>query len=242
MLLCASVVLIYFWHFFSVNLNKAFLPTPMDSFRAFIILLNEGVLLPAFFISLARVVVSSLIAIVFAIPIGILMGRVQIIDQLFSPFVSVLYPLPKIVFLPILVVLFGLGNLPKVILIALIIFFQILVVVRDASKSIPKESLLSMKSLSTALRHKLRYLIFPWILPEILTSLRISVGTAIAVLFFAETFASFDGLGFLILDGMERRDYASMYAAILAMALLGLILYEMLNIIETKFCQWKKIH
>ena len=74
-----------------------------------------------------------------------------------------------------------------------------------------------------------------------MTSLRITLGTAIAVLFFAETFASSDGLGYFILDAMERREYSEMYAGIITMAGLGLIIYGVIDFIEHRFCKWQRI-
>lgn len=236
----AALLILGLWELAALWLDRPFLPTPLASFLAFARLMREGAMLPALLISTYRVVASSVLALAFAIPLGIAMGRKPWVNRLFSPLVTVLYPLPKVVFLPILVVLLGLGNAPKLLLIALIIFFQILVVMRDAVLSIPEESLLSMRSLSATPWQTLRHLIWPRCLPELLTSLRISVGTAIAVLFFAETFASFDGLGHLILNGMERRDYAAMYAGIIGMALLGIVLYELLALLERRYCHWAR--
>ncbi len=238
--LIATLCLLLFWHGLSILLAQPFLPTPYESFAAFFRLSLDWSMPQAFFISLFRVVVSSVLALLLALPMGIAMGRIESVNNFFSPFVAVLYPLPKVVFLPIFVVLMGLGNLPKIILIALIVYFQILVVVRDAAKAIPRESLLSMRSLSQSPFDMLRHLIWPWILPDLLTALRVSVGTAIAVLFFAETFASFDGLGHLILDGMEKRDYPAMYAGIIGMSLLGVLLYQCFAILEKRCCKWKR--
>lgn len=238
--LVATICLLLFWHIFSMLLAQPFLPTPLASFSSLLVLLQDGSLPKAFIISFFRVVVSTLLALVLALPMGIAMGRIEAVNRFFSPFIAVLYPLPKVVFLPIFVVLLGLGNLPKIILIALIVYFQILVVVRDAAKAIPRESLLSMRSLTQSPGAVFRHLIWPWILPDLLTALRVSVGTAIAVLFFAETFASFDGLGHLILDGMERRDYPAMYAGIIGMSFLGVLLYQCFAALERRCCSWKR--
>lgn len=235
-----TFVILLIWQGLALWLHRPFLPTPLDSFVAFAHLFREGALWPAFLISTYRVLMSSFLALLTAIPLGVAMGRYPAVNRLCSPMVTVFYPLPKVVFLPVLVVLLGLGNAPKILLITMIIFFQILVVMRDAVLSVPSESLLSMRSLTDSSWKIFCHLIWPYCLPELLTSLRISVGTAIAVLFFAETFASFDGLGHLILDGMERRDYPAMYAGIIGMALLGVLLYQLLALLERKYCHWSR--
>ncbi len=83
-----------------------------------------------------------------------------------------------------------------------------------------------------------KHVVFPACLPKILTALRISIGTAIAVLFFVESFATSKGLGYLIMDSWSRMDYPDLYAAIVAMALLGLCLYIMLEWVERTVCAW----
>lgn len=235
----ALFLLFALWQWGAIALDKAFLPGPLPTFQAFFQLIQEGVLLDAFLLSSGRILIAIGLALGLATPLGVLMALHPRINQVLSPFISVLYPLPKVVFLPILVVLFGLGNLPKIILIALIVFFQILVVVRDAVFQIPQEQFAAMASLSDRPWDRFRHVVFPAILPDLLTALRISVGTGIAVLFFAETFASFDGLGYLILDGMESRSYPDMYAAIVGMSLLGLALYGLLAWLENTFCRWR---
>ena len=67
------------------------------------------------------------------------------------------------------------------------------------------------------------------------------MGTAIAILFLAETFASQNGLGYYILDAMEKRDYGEMYGAIMAMGLLGLLFYEVVDFLEKKLIKWQKV-
>ncbi|MBR5319152.1 MAG: ABC transporter permease [Peptococcaceae bacterium] len=227
------------WQLGSMALNKPFLPAPGASFAAFFEFLIYGDMGRHFLISTFRILSSIFLAMVLAVPLGLAMGRIQWLGRLLNPIVYLLYPLPKVVFLPVIVVLMGLGNWPKIFLIALVVFFQIVVVTRDAASSIPKASLQSMRSLNATPWQTFCHLILPSCLPQILTSLRITLGTAIAILFFAETFASFDGLGYFILDGMETREYPAMYAGIIGLALLGLILYWVVDLLESRLCKWK---
>lgn len=236
----ALLVLLFCWHGGSIWLDKAFLPTPAASFAAFIQLLVQGEMGKHFLISTYRILASITIAMLLAVPLGLIMGRNKAADRLLSPIMYLLYPLPKVVFLPIIVVLMGLGTKPKIFLIALVVFFQIVVVTRDAAKTIPLASIQSMRSLSASPWQVYRHLVIPACLPKILTSLRVTLGTAIAILFFAETFASFDGLGYFIQEGMETRNYPAMYAGIIGMAILGLVLYWLVDIAEHYWCRWQK--
>ena len=238
--LLGFALVLLLWQLGSMALQKPFLPTPGASFAAFFEFLFYGEMGRHFLISSGRILCSILLAVVLAVAMGLAMGRINWLGRILNPIVYILYPLPKVVFLPIIVVLMGLGNWPKIFLITLVVFFQIVVVTRDAASSIPQASVQSMRSLNATPWQMFRHLILPGCLPQILTSLRITLGTAIAILFFAETFASFDGLGYFILDGMETREYPAMYAGIIGLALLGLCLYWLVDMLENRWCRWQK--
>ena len=238
--LLGFALVLLLWQLGSMALQKPFLPTPGASFAAFFEFLFYGEMGRHFLISSGRILCSILLAVVLAVPLGLAMGRINWLGRILNPIVYILYPLPKVVFLPIIVVLMGLGNWPKIFLITLVVFFQIVVVTRDAASSIPQASVQSMRSLNATPWQMFRHLILPSCLPQILTSLRITLGTAIAILFFAETFASFDGLGYFILDGMETREDPAMYAGIIGLALLGLCLYWLVDVLENRWCRWQK--
>lgn len=236
----ATATLLIAWHLCSIMIDRPFLPTPYDSVSALVTLFIEGKITVHVIASAYRVTLSLIIATVLAVPLGLCLGRIPAADRFFAPFLYILYPIPKVVFLPIIVVMLGLGDTPKIVLITLVVFFQILMVSRDAAKSIPQASIDSMRSLSASKLQIYCHLIFPYCLPQILTSLRITVGTAISILFFAETFASVSGIGYFILDCMTRRAYNMMYGAIICMGLLGLVAYLIVDVAEQVFCRWKK--
>jgi NitT/TauT family transport system permease protein len=187
-------------------------------------------------------VVSIVASVLVAAPLGLALGQSPRWDALVSPLVYLTYPIPKIVLLPILLIFFGLGDASKLIMIFLILFFQVLVVVRDASQLVRPELLYSVRSLGARRRQLLRYVYLPACLPAILTSLRVSVGTAIAVLFFVESFGTASGLGyFIIIESWGRLAYPQMYAGVVAMSILGVGLYLILDFAEKRFCNWMDV-
>jgi NitT/TauT family transport system permease protein len=82
--------------------------------------------------------------------------------------------------------------------------------------------------------------VVPAALPDVFTALRISTGTAIAVLFFSESIAGTDGIGYYIIDAWSRIAYRDMFAGIIAMAILGVVLYELLEMAEARVCRWTR--
>lgn len=190
--------------------------------------------------SLYRVVVSTALAVLLAAPAGLVLGQSPKLNRIFAPFIYLLYPIPKVVLAPIVLLLLGVGELPKIIMIFLILFFQILVLVRDSAFGIRPELILSVRSLGAGRRALFRFVYLPASLPAVLTAVRQSVGTAVAVLYVAELFATRWGLGYYIyLNGSTLFDYPAMYAGVLAMSLLGLGLYFSIDTLESRLCRWR---
>jgi len=144
------------------------------------------------------------------------------------------------VLLPLIIILFGIGNFSKIFLIALIVFFQILVTTRDAARTIHRNYFHAMQTLGATRLQIYRHVILPASLPKILTALRISIGTAVAILFFVESFATTTGLGYIIMDSWGRADYVALYTGISCMALLGFALYLLLDRLERRLCAWTR--
>ncbi|NTW29028.1 MAG: ABC transporter permease [Coriobacteriia bacterium] len=234
----ATVVLLLGWAALAAVVASLALPGPVIAIEAFSAEL--GTLWPHTLISLWRVMSAMAIGTVLAVPLGLVLGRAPRADAVAAPLIFLTYPIPKIVFLPVLLVLFGLADAPKIILIAIIVFFQILVTARDAAKAVPEASVLSVRSLGGTRLDVYRHVVVPAALPEVFTALRIGMGTAIAVLFIAESIAGTNGLGYFIVDSWGRIDYPGMFAGIIAMALLGVVLYEALDLLEARMTRWRR--
>lgn len=238
-ILIAGAVLLIFWQASAVLINQPIFPSPLRVGEAFWEELNNG-LLGHFAVSFWRVAASTILAIGLASPLGLILGQSPRLNRLISPMIYLLYPIPKVVLVPVFILLFGIGDLPKILMIFVILFFQILVLVRDRAASLPPELLQSVRSLGAGRRALFRFVYFPATLPAILTALRQSVGTAVAVLYVAELFATRRGLGYYIyLKGSTLFDYPAMYAGIVAMSLLGFGLYFSVEWLEKRLCPWQ---
>jgi len=192
-------------------------------------------------ISAARVVAAILAAMAIAVPAGLGLGQIRSLDRLFSPLIYIVYPIPKIVFLPVILVLVGSGDDSKVLLVGMILFFQMLVVVRDQAAQLRPETIASVRSMGAGRRALFRFVYLPACIPAVITALRISIGTAIAVLFIAETYATNTGLGYyIVVESWGALRYADMYAGVLAMSLLGLVLYFLVDWLDRRLCPWRE--
>jgi NitT/TauT family transport system permease protein len=241
-LLLAILALIVVWQLVAMIINRPILPPPLQVGREFIQEIQKD-LIYHFLASLWRVLASTALAILIAAPLGLILGQSKRLNAVISPVVYLVYPIPKVVLVPIILLIFGVGDLPKIMIIFLILFFQILVLVRDQAASLRPELIQSVRSIGAGRRALFRYVYVPASLPAILTALRQSIGTAVAVLYIAELFATQQGLGYYIyLNGSTFFNYPAMYAGVIAMSILGLGLYFSVDWLERRFCSWQFIN
>ncbi|RME77493.1 MAG: ABC transporter permease subunit, partial [Chloroflexi bacterium] len=223
--LVGLVATLVIWQILSLLLNRSVFPPPTTVLVVFVQLLGKD-LGWHFLVSAWRVLAAIVLSVAVAVPIGLGLGQTPSLNRLFSPLIYIAHPIPKIVFLPIILILFGAGDFSKIFIIGIILFFQILVVVRDEAAQLRPELIMSVRSIGAGRRALFRFVYLPATIPAVLTALRVSVGTAVAVLFFAESFATTSGLGYYILvESWGALRYPEMYAGVLAMSLLGLLLY-----------------
>ena len=233
-----SVFVIAIWWILAAIIDSPALPTPIATIP--VLVDNFSGLVPEFGISLFRILLAMLIGTVLGAPLGILIGRSMWADRLLTPVMYILYPLPKIVLLPILFVLIGIGGQSKVVLIAIAVFFQMAVTMRDAAKSVPRESVEAMLSFGAGRRQILGSVVIPNTLPSLFTALRVTTASAIAILFIAESMAGSSGLGYYIMHSWSILEYTQMFAGIVAMAFMGILLYELFDFCERRLTAWRQ--
>lgn len=231
--------LLALWHLAARAIESPALPTPGETFVVLGRYLPE--LAPAFLVSLRRVLVSTGIAAVLALPLGLALGRSPRADALLSPALNILYPIPKAVLLPVFLVLLGLGDASKIALMATTVFFQVLVGVRDAARNVPRDALLAARSLGASRMCTCLHVVVPAVMPQLFTALRVGTGTAVALLFLAEAIAGSSGLGYFIVDSWALVNYPRMFAGMVGMAVLGVGVYEALACIERALTPWRRV-
>ncbi|NNF99682.1 MAG: ABC transporter permease [Desulfobacteraceae bacterium] len=235
----ASMILFIGWKLVSFFLSADILPPPEVAFVAFAKAVTTAEFWSHFIASACRVSSAMALAWLCGFPAGILLGYNRKVDRVLSPFVFLTYPVPKIVLLPVFLVLFGLGDMPKILMIALIIGYQIVVATRDSVKGLDIKYIDSFRSIGGTPFQTIRHVVIPAAMPHGFTALRIGTGTGIAVLFFVESFATHSGLGYLIMDAWGRFAYDIMFTGIIGMSLLGVLIYELFNGLEKTMCAWK---
>lgn len=225
-----------FWYIVYFLLQSHTIPSPFLTViymwnEKYMLLLHAGA-------SLLRIIIALFISLLIGVPLGIILGKKKRINTLLSPFLYYIYPIPKVAFLPIFMILYGLGNQSKITLIIWIIVFQIILSVRDGVLQIPSSYYKVMQGFQAHIYQQLIYLIFPSVLPAIFTGIRISIGISLATLFFAENYATTYGIGYYIISAWTKMNYEEMFAGIVTLGCIGLLLFILLDKLELKVTPW----
>ena len=225
------------WYMASLLIHSKIIPSPFVVVAHTCNIFQDKILIHCFY-SLKRIGIGILAALAIGWPAGICIGYFKWLDKLISPLIYFFYPTPKIAFLPIIMLLFGLGDRSKIIIITLIIIFQILLSLRDFIKNLDHRYYFPLISIGAKPIDIFIHILIPASLPRLLSSIRIALATSISVLFFAETFGTTYGLGYYIMDAMLRINYIDMYSGILILSLIGFLLFALIDFIEKKLIRW----
>ncbi len=181
----------------------------------------DGELLRAVAASLYRVIAGFAIGTAAGMCVGLAAGLVPGVRNFFDPLVSFLFAVPKIAFLPVFLMLFGLGHTSKIAIVAFSCFFPVFIASRHAVLSVNKLLLWAAENMGTPHRTLFFRVVIPAAAPQLFAGARISLAHAFIVLFAAELIGSHAGLGVLIADGENAARFDLMLAGILAFAILG---------------------
>ena len=234
--LVSLAVFIIFWHLMAIHIDLRILPSPVQVMEAIInnyenILVHTGHSLRRIFLGMSSAVILGVIC-------GVALGYYKILDDIFSPYIYIFAPVPKISLLPLIMLFFGIGEFPTIFIIFLITVFLVVLAAMGAVKNIPRQYFAPLKTIKASDAYILKNIVFFAILPEVFTSIKIALATSISVLFFAETFGTRHGLGFYINDMWARFDYRQMYAGIVILGLIGYLLAALINAAEKIIIPW----
>lgn len=227
------------WELLYLMIDRPVIPEPFETVYLFFVTFPS--LLPHIFASFYRILMAILISLCISVPAGIVIGSSQRLNRLLSPVLYLIYPIPKVAFLPVFMLLYGLGDTSKIILIVWIIVFQLVLSVRDGIMQISPAYRYVFTMMHAEKLQQFRYLLIPAILPQIISGLRICIGIAIASLFFAENYVTKYGLGYYIMNAWSVIDYPTMFCGILALCLLGLLFFTFLDMLEKWFVPWQNV-
>ena len=200
------------------------LPSPVDVLYSAINILQSGKLVQNTVDTLFKVFAGLILASVVAIPLGILMGWYQTLEDLCSFIISILRPIPPVAWIPFSILWFGIGTVPAVFIIFMGCVFPILVYTLDGVKRTDKVLIESAQTLGANDWNVLKKVILPSAVPYIVSGLKVGVGIALMCTISAEMIGSSSGLGYMILTATNLFDTGTTVVGMLVIGLIGLVL------------------
>lgn len=190
-------------------------------------------------ISLMRVLTAYVIGSVLGIVVGMLRGRTSWIDAIFLVPAEILRPIPPLGMIPLFILWFGIGELSKIILIFISVFLITMVNAQAGASTCPPDAIRAAQTLGASRKQVFLYVIFPSALPQIMTGLRVAMGTALSVLVASELLGGDKGLGFLVLDASNFFRTPYVVAGIAIIGVIGLLSERGLAWISRRVVHWQ---
>lgn len=178
------------------------------------------------------------LALVTAIPLGIVLGRSPTLHRMFDPLINAVYAIPPVAFVPFLIIWFGLFFEARVALVFMMCFFDILVVIIAGARDVRKSLVDVGRSFGGTRLQNLRLIVFPALTPFLFAALRIGSARAINGMITAELFFAAVNLGQIMKRSAQAFDTASAFAVVVVICLLGLLAQTFIQIMERRLLRW----
>jgi NitT/TauT family transport system permease protein len=239
-----AALLVALWWAAVVYTESAIFPTPGMVVEGTLELARDGSLWEHIGASLMRVGAGFGIAVLFAIPLGIWMGRVHGAFVTLNPIFQILRPISPIAWIPISILWFGVGNASPIYLIFIASVFPMIVQTTVGVHTIEKRFLRAADNFDVTRGKFFLQVVFPATLPQIITGMRIGLGVAWLVVVAAEMIALRSGLGYMIMDARNAGNrYDLVVAGMIIIGLIGLALDGIMRLLESmKIVRWRYAH
>jgi ABC-type nitrate/sulfonate/bicarbonate transport system permease component len=220
-------------------IDVRFFPAPSSIIRTLIQMAGTGELFDNVLISLQRIVLGFLLGGVPAIGIGIAMGLWRPIRALVDPLIVATYPIPKSSLLPLILLIFGLGEMSKVVMVAIGVFYPVAINATAGVLQINSIYLDVGRSFKASRWDTFRTIALPGALPFIMTGVKLGAGLALILIAIAEMVGAKSGIGYMIWSAWETFAVAKMYVGLFVIALIGFAISLVLNEVERWIIRWK---
>ena len=191
--------------------------------------------------SLKRLLIGFGLAALVSVAIGVAIGRSPKFGQYVEPIIHFVRAIPPPAFLPLFIILLGIDDLQKIVLIAIGVFPPILLNTIEGVRSIDPQQFDTADVLQISRRRRVTHVILPAAAPKIFAGLRISMSIAVILMVISELFAATDGLGFRILQSSRQFRYVELWAGIVVLGVVGTVLNGLLVFVERRVLRWSTV-
>lgn len=221
-------------------IDARFFPAPSSIFMYLIFTSPGNGLFTDISASLSRIFWGYLAGCSTGIALGVTMGLNNTVRAIFYPLVALLYPIPKIAILPLIMLIFGIGEMSKIVVVAIGAFFLVLINTLHGVDGVAK-IYHDVAQIYRIKRHNFIFrVILPGALPAIFTGLKLAIGYSLVIVVAAEFSGADTGIGYSIWQSWETFSIKSMYAGIFVIGTLGLFFSLALNVLERRLTPWRE--
>lgn len=234
------------WQIFSILnksaewMNPKFLPGPVEIIQTAIEYMQKGTLLTHILASLRRVLIGFLGGTILAVIVGYICCSSKVLSNIVDPIFNFIGPIPAYAFMPLFVIWFGIGEVPKYIMIGYVTFFPMLSYTREGINNIDPSLIRMAMSLGASPLQIFRKITIKAAMPTIISGMKTSLALVFSGLVVAEMMGSATGLGYIIVDSKNYFRVSDMFMAMFLIAALYLIIFFVINFVESKLFKWKK--
>jgi ABC-type nitrate/sulfonate/bicarbonate transport system permease component len=221
-------------------MNPKFLPPPTVILMDGWILAKTGMISSSILSSTFRILAGFSLGVVVAVLMGVLMSRFKFVETWIAPIINLVGPIPALALLPLFIIWFGIGEFPKVLLIAWSTFIPVLIYTLDGLKSVNSTLIRSALSLGANQRQIFTRVILPSAIPNILVGIEVSLGLSFSALVVSEMMGAENGLGYIIVDARNYFKISNMFVAIILIGLEYSLFAYLLKKIKNKVLFWRK--
>ena len=219
--------------------SSLFLPAPSAIINALLEMIADGEIGVSLAASLYRILAGFFVGSLIGLAVGLVTGTSALMDKIGTPIVNAIYPIPKIALLPLFILWLGIGELSKVTIIALGVFFPVAMNTYSGVKNVDTLLLKVAASFNASWWMTMKSVVLPNALPMIFAGLRLAAGTSLLLLVAAEMIAAQVGIGALILHYGDLMITDKLMAGVIVLSLLGLVFNLILQFLERKAIPWK---
>ena len=219
--------------------SSLFLPAPTAIISALLQMIADGEIGVSLAASLYRILAGFFIGSLIGLAVGLVTGTSALMDKIGTPIVNAIYPIPKIALLPLFILWLGIGELSKVTIIALGVFFPVAMNTYSGVKNVDTLLLKVAASFNASWWMTMKSVVLPNALPMIFAGLRLAAGTSLLLLVAAEMIAAQVGIGALILHYGDLMITDRLMAGVIVLSLLGIVFNLILQFLERKAIPWK---
>jgi ABC-type nitrate/sulfonate/bicarbonate transport system permease component len=221
------------------DIPKLFLPSVSEVYDELVQMHNEGILWGNLGISLWVYVVGMVISIVLAIPLGLFIGGVRIVDKVLSPYIWAIYTTPRLILMPLVLLWVGINDTARIVIIVLSAVPATLVVVMEGVKTVDNSLIKAARSFGASRTRLFRSVVMPSTVPFIATGIRMGVSRGLIGLFIGELFTAANGIGYIISLSTKTFNSAQTFAMLFIFVFFCVAMVGLTQLLERKVSVWR---